>query len=249
MKQHINLNDFSTNPEEEITKDDVQQKNLKLLENLIDIQNKLFAQRKYSVLVVLQGMDTSGKDGAVKHVFSGLNPMGCNVTAFKKPSEEEAAHHFLWRINKVCPAKGYFHIFNRSYYEDILVPYVNKSLNESELNDRCDEINMFEKGLINNNTIIFKFYLHVSHKEQIERLNERKTDAHKRWKYQKEDVIAIAMHKEYKKAYNFLFEKCSKSAPWHIVPSDKKWYKNYMILYEIVKKLEKYEIDYPVIKI
>ena len=248
MSHPIHLSAISTLPKEKISKEDAAIENASLIEKLVIIQNKLYAQQKYSVLIVLQGMDTAGKDSAVKNVFSGVNPAGCDVTSFKAPTTEEAAHHFLWRISKECPKKGKIQIFNRSHYEDILVPIVNKTANSKLIKGRCKEINAFEKGLIRDNTILFKFYLHISHKEQLERLSSRKTEEHKRWKYQKEDVIAISKHKEYRKAYEVVFKHCSE-VPWHIIPADIKWYKNYRILKNIVDELEKYDINYPKIKL
>ncbi len=245
MSKKIKLADISTSPEEKITKEEAAKESIKLTEKLAEIQNKLYAQKKYDVLIVLQGMDTSGKDGAVKHVFSGINPAGCRVKSFKAPTEEELAHHFLWRVSKECPEKGMIQIFNRSHYEDILVPEVEHSVKQDVIKNRCEEINSFEKGLVRNNTILMKFYLHVSQKEQEERLLSRKTNEYKRWKYQKEDVAAIKKHDDYAKVYEYLFEHCAEAAPWQIVPSDKKWYKNYAILTAIVLELEKYEIHFP----
>jgi PPK2 family polyphosphate:nucleotide phosphotransferase len=245
MKNPIKLNSISTLPTEKITEATAKKEIARLIEKLSTIQNKLYAQRKYAVLIILQGMDTSGKDSAVKHVFSGINPAGCNVKSFKVPTQEENLHHFLWRVVTACPEKGMIQLFNRSHYESILVPLVDKSLTGNSLKERCEEINAFERGLVNDNTIVFKFYLHVSHKEQVKRLKDRKTDEHKRWKYQKEDIIAIAKHNEYKKAYEFVFENCTEDVKWQIIPADKKWYKNYCILRSIVKELEKYDIHYP----
>jgi len=245
MGKKIKLSDISTSSEEKITKEEAAKESIRLTEKLAEIQNKLYAQKKFDVLIVLQGMDASGKDSAVQHVFSGINPAGCRVKSFKAPTEEEKAHHFLWRISKECPEKGMIQIFNRSQYEDILVPAVNKWADHELIKNRCDEINCFEKGLVRNNTILMKFYLHVSHDEQIERLQARKTDEYKRWKYQKEDILAISRHDDFAKVYEYIFEQCSEAAPWHIVPANKKWYKNYAILNEIVLELEKYEIHYP----
>jgi polyphosphate kinase 2 (PPK2 family) len=190
-------------------------------------------------------MDTSGKDGAVKNVFSGVNPAGCQVKSFKAPTAEESSHHFLWRISRECPQKGMIKIFNRSHYEDILVPMVEQLIDVALLQERCEEINLFERGLINHNCILIKFYLHVSHDEQIRRLQARRTASHKRWKYSKEDDIAISKHEEYKTAYELIFKQCSHIVPWQIIPSDKKWYRNYCLLKAIVHELEKYEISYP----
>ena len=249
MSKSIHLDKLPTQPTDKITKAQAEKETVKLIEKLSVIQNKLYAQREYAVLIVLQGMDASGKDGAVKNVFSGVNPAGCNVKSFKAPTEEEKAHHFLWRINLECPEKGMFKIFNRSHYEDILVPSVEKYVNEKGIKERMREINSFEKGLIRNKTIVMKFYLHVSHNEQLRRLEDRKTDEHKRWKYQQEDVAAIAKHDEYKNVYDKIFKHCNEEAKWHIIPADTKWYKNYKILKTIVETLEEYKIDYPEVKL
>jgi PPK2 family polyphosphate:nucleotide phosphotransferase len=249
MSHRIHLADISTLPTQKISQAEAETENIRLTEKFSRIQNKLYAQKKYAVLIVLQGMDAAGKDGAVKNVFTGVNPAGCNVRSFKVPTVEEASHHFLWRINRACPEKGMIHIFNRSHYEDILMPVINKTVSKKLIKERYEEINVFERGLIKDHTILLKFYLHVSHKEQLKRLKDRKTDAHKRWKYQKGDILAISKHKEYKKVYGSIFEHCSEDAPWQIVPADKKWYKNYYILNAIVKELEKYDIHYPHVKL
>ncbi|HXS37479.1 MAG TPA: PPK2 family polyphosphate kinase [Flavipsychrobacter sp.] len=248
MSHHIELSSISTLPKKKANKEKAAAEINRLTEKLVDIQDKLYAQKKYSILIILQGMDTSGKDSAVKHVFSGVNPAGCNVTSFKIPSLEEASHHFLWRVSKECPAKGMIHIFNRSHYEEIIMPRVNHSLKDEALKGRCEEINMFEKGLMDDNTIIFKFYLHISHKEQLQRLKARETEPKKQWKFQKEDVIDIEKQSQYKHAYEFVFKHCSNPSPWIIIPSDKKWYKNHCILKSIVERLEKYDINYPKLK-
>jgi PPK2 family polyphosphate:nucleotide phosphotransferase len=249
MSKKIKLSDISTSPEEKITKEEAAKESLKLTEKLAEIQDKLYAQKKYDVLIILQGMDASGKDSAVKHVFSGVNPAGCKVKSFKAPTEEEKAHHFLWRVSKEAPEKGMIQIFNRSQYEDILVPAINKMLDDKQLKDRCEEINMFEKGLVRNNTILLKFYLHVSHEKQVEKLQIRKTDEYKRWKYQKEDIVAIGQHDDFAAIYETIFEQCAQAASWKIIPADKKWYKNYAILNEIVQELEKYEIHFPKVEL
>jgi PPK2 family polyphosphate:nucleotide phosphotransferase len=242
---NINLSDIKTYPTQKLTKHQAKKKMLELTDALVQIQDKLFAQQKYKVLIILQGMDTAGKDSAVKHVFYGVNPAGCNVKSFKEPTQVELAYHFLWRININCPAKGMIQIFNRSQYEDVLIPYVKQSMNKQELIDRCDEINNFEEGLVRNDTILIKFFLHISQNEQIERLEERKTNSQKNWKYQKGDVKDVANHIKFAKAYQYIFAHCNEHAEWHIVPADKKWYKNYFILNTIVKTLQNYTIEYP----
>lgn len=249
MSKKIKLSGISTSPEEKIIKEEAAAISAKLNKKLAEIQDKLYAQKKYDVLIILQGMDASGKDSAVKHVFSGINPAGCRVKSFKAPTEEELAHHFLWRVSKECPEKGMIQIFNRSQYEDILVPSINKLIDKEQFKDRCEEINVFEKGLVRNNTILIKFYLHISHEKQLEKLQIRKTDEYKRWKYQQEDIVAISKHDEYAAIYEDIFEQCTQAAAWNIIPADKKWYKNYAILNEIVQKLEKYEIHFPKVEL
>ncbi|RYE36055.1 MAG: polyphosphate kinase [Sphingobacteriaceae bacterium] len=249
MSKKIKLADISTDPTEDIGKKESKKIRKKLTEKLTEIQGKLYAQKKYSVLIILQGMDTSGKDSAVKHVFSGVNPAGCSVKSFKAPTEEERAHHFLWRVSKETPEKGMIQIFNRSQYEDILVPVINNLIDKDLQKARCEEINCFESGLIRDHTILMKFYLHISHDKQVEKLQERKTSEYKRWKYQKEDISAISKHDDFAKIYEYIFEHCAEAAPWKIIPADKKWYKNYAILNEIVQELEKYEIHYPKVEL
>ena len=245
MRNKIHLSSISTLPQKSKNKANIADENTKLLTKLADLQDKLFAQNKYSVLIILQGMDTAGKDSAVKHVFSGVNPAGCNVKSFKLPTAEELAHHFLWRISKECPERGMIKIFNRSQYEDILVPKIKETVKSDILKERCHEINVFEKGLINDQTILVKFFLNISHEEQLKRLNERKSNPNKQWKYQSEDEGDIEKHEKYKKAYEYIIENCSGAKPWHIIPADKKWYKNYAILHTIVGILEKHSINYP----
>ncbi|MCC6372378.1 MAG: polyphosphate kinase [Bacteroidia bacterium] len=244
MRKKVVLAQMSTIPPTDCDKAGTIKENAKLVKQLSAIQDKLFAQNKYSVLIILQGMDTAGKDSAVKHVFSGVNPAGCNVMSFKVPTPEEAAHHFLWRVSTRCPGKGMIQIFNRSHYEEILMPLVHSTQSKAVLEARCKEINVFESGLILNNTILIKFYLHISHKEQMQRLNERRNDKSKQWKFSEEDIVDIKKHKAYKAAYEFIFKHCSQN-PWLIVPADKKWYKNNQILKIIVNKLSDYTIEYP----
>ena len=249
MSHRINLDSISTLPPKKISKQKLANSTIHLIKKLSEIQDKLYAQKQYSVLIVLQGMDTAGKDGAVKHVFSGVNPAGCNVKSFKVPTVEEAEHHFLWRISKECPQKGVIQIFYRSHYEAMLMPIISNSLPDKQFKERCNEINIFEKGLIEDNTILLKFFLNISHPEQVKRLDDRENDPNKRWKFQKEDIVDIAKHNKYKKAYESIFAECSNAEPWQIIPADKKWYNNYCILNLIVNRLENYNIKYPDLKL
>ncbi|MES2779508.1 MAG: PPK2 family polyphosphate kinase [Bacteroidota bacterium] len=248
MSHSVQLAKIATNPPAHIKKSKILSEMVSLLKQLSEIQEKLYAQHAFSVLIVLQGMDTSGKDSAVKQVFTGVNPAGCNVTSFKAPTAIELDHHFLWRISKECPQKGMIHIFNRSHYEDILVPLVKQTLSEKKIKERCEEINVFEKGLMAEHTIILKFFLHVSQEEQFKRLEERKENPRKQWKFNKEDIIDIDKHHHYAKAYQFIFDHDANLIPWTIIPADKKWFKNYCILNHIVKTLSQYRFSYPQIK-
>ncbi len=233
----IHLNDIPTFPPKDKDKISINEEILTLKERLSSLQELLFAQNKHSLLVILQGMDASGKDNAVKHIFSGVNPAGCKVKSFKLPSEEEKAHHFLWRVSKECPERGYLQIFNRSHYEHVLENVIQGTMDEAKMDDCLGQINAFEKGLQSDGTVVLKFYLHISQEIQYEKLQERKNDPAKSWKYQPQDELSIGKHDEYAKIYEQIFKKAN-AVPWQIIPSDKRWYKNYLILKEIIKTLE-----------
>lgn len=228
-----------------LEKQNIRLETKKLLLQLRDLQKVLYAQSKYSVLIVLQGLDAAGKDGAVREIFSGLNPLGCSVKAFKAPSKEERSYDFLWRVHKHVPPKGMIHIFNRSHYEDVLVPKVEGWINHEEVQRRFSHINNFERLVASNNTIIFKFYLHISKERQKERLQDRLVNPLKYWKHNDEDWDTAAKFDAYLEAYEDIFLNCSSVAPWEIVPSDKNWYKEYIIASKIVEKLGKLDLEYP----
>jgi PPK2 family polyphosphate:nucleotide phosphotransferase len=205
----------------------------------------LFASNTYSLLVVIQGMDASGKDGAIRNVFSSTNPQGVTVTSFKVPTEEEAAHDFLWRIHMNTPRKGMIRIFNRSHYEDVLVTRVHKWCDDETARKRMNAINDFEELIgKHNNTRILKFYLHVSREEQMERLKERTHDPAKMWKYNEKDFSEAALYDEYHKMYEDCFEHCDK-VPWIIVPADQNWYKEYVMIQAILETLRSLDMKYP----
>lgn len=231
------LKSVSTLPPAEFKKATAKEKIRSLKKKLIRLQEKMYAENKFSMLIILQGMDTAGKDSAVKHVFEGINPAGCKVKSFKFPSEEEQAHHFLWRVSKECPETRYIQIFNRSQYEHVLENRINKEMDEAKMDTCLKEINAFEKGLQEHNTVVLKFYLHVTKAIQLERLEERKNNPRKQWKYQQEDAANISRHDEYLKLYDTILKKSE--IPWHIIPADKKWHKNYLILKLVVETLEK----------
>lgn len=247
ITEQINLRSFTTEPPDSFSKKTTNIITNKLANQLADLQRKLHAQEKFALLIVLQGMDASGKDGAVRNVFSRVNPAGCRVQSFKVPTEIERKHDFLWRVHMVCPEWGMIKVFNRSHYEDILVPAVENYATPKQIDQRIEAINCFETLLSNNNTIIMKYYLHISEEEQIARIRKRKLQPNKRWKYEESDVRATKQREDYLNVYERLLKECS-VVPWHIVPSDKKWYRNYYILKTLLDKLSTYDIDYPKIQ-
>lgn len=241
------LDQISTRAPKSLDKESIKNKTIHLLNELKDLQKILYAQSKYSVLIVLQGLDASGKDGVVNKVFSGLNPLGVDVTAFKAPTEEELEHDFLWRIHKAVPSKGNIMIFNRSHYEDVLVPVVEKWIDTKTLNARYEHINNFEKLLMESNTIILKYYLHISPEEQLERLQERKTNPEKFWKHNDGDWDTSKKWDQYRNCYQQIFSNCNKPQ-WTVVPSDQNWYKEYMITESLIHRLKKLDLQYPKFK-
>ena len=219
------------------------EKNLKKLKKLQDV---LYAQAKHAVLIVFQAMDAGGKDGAIDHVFSGVNPQGCSVTSFKVPSTLERAHDFLWRIHHAAPPRGMIGIFNRSHYESVLVERVKKLVPEKVWSRRYDTINAFEEELSDEGTVILKFFLHISKDEQKRRLEARLSDPEKNWKFSPNDLQERKYWDDYQAAYEDLLAKCStKTAPWTVVPSDRKWFRNWVISDVIVRTLEKLDMKYP----
>ncbi len=218
---------------------------LKLGDELSELQELLAAAQHQSLLVILQGMDTSGKDGTIRHVFARVNPQGCNVHSFKAPTEDELAHDFLWRIHKATPGKGYMSIFNRSQYEDVLIVRVHNLVPEDVWSHRYKEINNFEKLLTNSDTIVLKFFLHISFDEQERRLLAREQDKDKAWKVAAGDWIERQYWNDYQKAYEDLLGKCSTGeAPWYIVPANHKWYRNLAVAHVLVETMRKYKDEW-----
>lgn len=243
-----NLSKISTHAPKHLDKDEVKQKQPALLEELGELQNLLFAESKHALLVVIQGMDASGKDGAIKNIFGTLNPQGVAVSSFKTPTAEELGHDFLWRIHLHAPLKGTIQIFNRSHYEDVLITRVHKWIDDDTAFKRMKAINHFEKLLVeHNNTQILKFYLHVSKEEQQERLNERISDVRKQWKYNENDFQEAKLWDDYMKAYEDCFEQCNE-VPWTIVPADQNWFKEYTIATAVRDTLKGLNMKYPGMK-
>jgi PPK2 family polyphosphate:nucleotide phosphotransferase len=216
------------------------------LARLDELQEVLYAQSKHALLIVFQAMDAGGKDGAIEHVFSGLNPQGCSVTSFKAPSHRELAHDYLWRVHAAVPAKGMIGIFNRSHYEDVLIARVKQLVPQRVWSRRYDQINSFEQMLTDEGVTILKFFLHISRAEQKERFEARLADPAKHWKFNPADVAERALWDDYQQAFQDAVEKCStEHAPWYVVPADKKWFRNWVVSDTIVRTMEKLELEYP----
>lgn len=218
-------------------------------EKLSQLQELLYADARYSLLVILQGLDAAGKDGTIRHIFSGVNPQGCQVTSFKEPTPEELHHDFLWRVHRAVPARGMIGIFNRSHYEDVLVVRVHGHLSKKELAHRFDEINSFEENLVQNGVLVLKFFLHISKDEQKARLQARLQEPTKNWKVSPADIKERQYWDDYVKAYEDVFRHCStKHAPWYIIPANKKWYRNVAISQILVDTLKGLKLRYPKVK-
>jgi len=218
-------------------------KNTKRLQEL---QYTLYAEDRRSVLIVLQGIDSAGKDGTIRHVMRGLNPQGCQVTPFKAPSKEELDHDFLWRIHKKVPRRGEIGVFNRSHYEDVLIVRVHELVPESTWSKRYGQINRFESNLADNGVTILKFFIYISEEEQRERLQARIDDPRKHWKFNPNDLKERARWDDYIPAYEEALMKCSKSnAPWFIIPSDKKWFRNLAVSQILCETLDKMNVQLP----
>jgi PPK2 family polyphosphate:nucleotide phosphotransferase len=244
----IRLKDIDTRAPKHFEKEKTKKEITEILEKVDELQNLLYAESKHSLLVVIQGMDASGKDGAIRNVFGKLNPQGVQVKSFKVPTAEESAHDFLWRIHQHAPAKGVIQIFNRSHYEDILVTRVHKWIDDQTAKKRMEAINNFEKLLRqHSNTSILKFYLHVSPEEQQDRLRERIRDPKKQWKYNENDFSESKLWDIYIEMYEDCFENCN-DIPWTIVPADQNWYKEYIIASAIHDTLKNLDMKYPGIK-
>ena len=210
------------------------------------LQDRLYAEGKRALLVVLQGIDCSGKDGTVRAVFNTCGPIGVRIAPFKAPTVDELAHDYLWRIHQACPPRGFIGIFNRSHYEDVLVVKVRKYASAEAIERRYDEINQFEKLLVHNGTKILKFMLHISKDEQAERLRDRVAMPEKRWKFNPGDLEDRALWDDYMAAYETALTRCStEHAPWHVIPSDRNWVRNASVSRIVRETLEEMNPRYP----
>jgi PPK2 family polyphosphate:nucleotide phosphotransferase len=239
----IKLSDFPTFYKE-WKKEETVAKTEKMLTRVGELQYKMYAQNKYSLLIIFQGMDASGKDGATKGLLKYCNPIGISVDSFKKPTEEEYAHDFLWRVHKVCPRKGETGIFIRSHYEDILVPAIGKYIPPEVIAQRYQLIDDFERTIEHNETRVLKFFLNVSKEAQKERLMERIELKEKHWKHKDGDWNTREKFDDYMAVYEKIINTCN-AVPWHIVPSDKNWQKLYAVAKVVLKTLEGLDLKWP----
>ncbi|HMN11753.1 MAG TPA: polyphosphate kinase 2 family protein [Bellilinea sp.] len=244
----ISLKDINPNStgnykgDKNTAKDDL----IKLNNRLEELQELLYAENRHRVLIVIQAMDSGGKDGVIRHVFDGVNPQGVKVASFKVPTPEELAHDYLWRIHKQVPGNGEITIFNRSHYEDVLVVRVHSLVPKARWEKRFDHIVNFEKMLAQEGTTILKFFLHIDLDEQKERLQARLDDPHKQWKFNPGDLKERALWDKYMQAYEDVINKTStREAPWFIIPANKKWYRNIAISRIIINALEGMKMQYP----
>ena len=244
MKQ-IQLNKIDTGAPGNANKEELKKELFSLHKKMFSLQHLFYANASRSMLIIFQGMDTSGKDGTIRHVFSCVNPLGVHATAFSEPCDKERVHDFLWRIYQRLPEKGKIQIFNRSHYEDILVPTIHRLLDENLIERRYEYINSFEQQLEDSGTIILKFFLHISRDEQRKRLGERLTDPLKKWKYKASDKTESEKWNDYIRTYENIISRCSPANPWQVIPADDKWYRNYLVAKAIVGKLESLEMKYP----
>jgi len=245
---NVKLNDYDPNYiDKTVQRDSAVSELRRLGDELNELQEIMQAAQHHSLLMILQGMDTSGKDGTIRHVLGRVNPQGCFVHAFKAPTDEELAHDFLWRVHSCTPGKGSLGIFNRSHYEDVLVARVHNLVPEAVWSRRYKEINNFEKLLAADNTIILKFFLHISFDEQERRLLERERDKDKAWKITADDWIDRKYWDDYQRAYEDALRKCSSDdSPWYIVPANHKWYRNLSIAQVLVETMRRYKNEWTV---
>jgi PPK2 family polyphosphate:nucleotide phosphotransferase len=217
-----------------------------LKKRMSELQYRLYAERKNGLLIVFQGIDTSGKDSTIRHVISAFNPQSCAVKAFKEPTTEDLSHDFLWRIHKRAPSRGEIVVFNRSHYEDIIQPRVHKTIHKSIWSQRYEHINAFERCLSDNSIKIIKFFLHISKEEQRKRLEERMNDPSKQWKASESDITERKFWNNYTVAYQDIINRCSNLwAPWYIIPANKKWFRNLVVALIIVDTLERMKPKFP----
>lgn len=246
VRGKIQLKDFDPDFCDGREKEPTCEKTFALCQRIGELQELLHASADHSLLLIFQGMDTSGKDGAIKKVLQCVNPPGVETASFKAPSADELAHDFLWRIHRVVPRRGHIGVFNRSHYEDVLVVRVLGLQPEKVWRPRYEQINAFEEMLTENKTVILKLFLHISKEEQAERLRARLRDPHKNWKFERGDLEMRKQWDAFQDAYEDAINQCStKRAPWYIIPANRKWYRDYVIAKLVVEALEKMRLKWP----
>lgn len=242
----VRLKDFDAAFCGGLDKEATRKKTAKLGQRIGELQELLNANARHAVLILLQGMDTSGKDGAVKHVLEFVNPAGVETANFKSPCAEDLAHDYLWRVHQRVPRYGSIGVFNRSHYEDVLIVRVMKLQPKRVWRARYDQINAFEKHLTENRVILLKFFLHLSKAEQAERLQARLEDKRKNWKFETADLEMRERWSKFQRAYEDALNRCSTPwAPWHLVPADRKWYRDYVIARTVMEALEDLKLKWP----
>ncbi|MFM9279204.1 PPK2 family polyphosphate kinase [Paenibacillus jiagnxiensis] len=228
------------------SREEIGKEHKRLLKKLEELQEPLFAGKKHALLFVFQGMDCSGKDGVINHVFSAVNPQGLLTYSFKPPTPEEAAHDFLWRAHRKVPGKGYIATFNRSYYEDVLITRVHRTISDQEAARKFEQINAFEQLLTDSGVKVVKIFLHISKAFQLEKLIDRIETPHKNWKFDAGDLTERKSWDLYQSYYEDIFERCSSpELPWHIVPADHRWYRDFAVLQIVVSTLEGLGLSFP----
>lgn len=244
--ERVDLRKYDPENTRGIAKEQAQAEILGLRVRLNELQNVLYADERFAMLVVLQGIDTAGKDSTINSVFQEVGPIGCQVVSFKVPTPEEAAHDYLWRYRKACPERGQVTIFNRSHYESVLVERVKGIVPKGAWEMRYEDINRWEEYLVRNGTIVMKFFQLISKDEQRKRLQDRVDDPRKQWKFRMGDLEDRKLWDEYLNAYSDAITRCNtEHAPWHVVPANHKWYRDVLIARALVEKLESLDLHYP----
>jgi len=247
--EEVRTEDFDPEDILDLNKEDARRECDRLRRRLPGLQERLYASKEYGLLIVLQGMDCSGKDGAIQNVLAGVNPTGFSVTAIKDPTPADLGHGYLWRVQHRTPQRGNIAVFNRSYYEDVLSTRVHEQIDDDTARRRFKEIRDFEDYLTSNNTVLLKFFLHISRDFQQEKLMKRLKDPEKHWKFSENDLEERKYWDDYQRCYSDVLSHCSsKRAPWHVVPSNHRWFRDYFILHTIVHALEGLKLEYPVIR-
>ena len=243
------LLETSTTPPGNLEKGEVKKQNKEMFAEIAQHQDTMYAQAEKSLLIVLQGLDASGKNSATKKIFRKVNPMGLRVKGFAQPTEIELQHDFLWRIHQHTPRKGMIQIFNRSHYEDVTVTRVKSIIDDKTAMKRFDHINHFEELLRSNGTTVLKFYLHVSEEEQKKRFKKRLMRPDKHWKFSEDDFLSTQHREEFLSYYQQVFDNCSDPFPWTVVPADKKWYARNIIAHQVLQTLQQLPLEYPDLKV